>query len=118
MNLTHVRVHSDLFVIADQPLDKLLPVMELEIVLPQEGTFSVQIFLEIGIVVLIGFVEGVGNFRIPGFHVPAEAVIVLIGCHIGFKALVTVVFAAKRFLRRKQTVISVSYTHLTLPTKA
>ena len=64
-----VNVHGILFpallVVVNQPFDKLFEVVKLEIVLPQEGLFSVQIFPEIRVIVLIGLIQGIADFRIP-----------------------------------------------------
>ena len=85
----------------NQPLDKLFQVVKLEIVFFQERLFAVQIFFEVGVIVLIGLVQRVADFGIPGLHMPAIAIVILIGSHIALEAPIPVGLAAV-FLRRRQ----------------
>lgn len=89
--------------------------MNLKIMLFQEWPVPIQIFLEIGVVVLIGLIQGIGNFRIPGFHMPAVTVVILIGSHISLKAAVTIFFAAINFIGRYKPIVgNISFQNMVI----
>ena len=82
------------------PLDELLEIVQLKVVVPAEGLFSVQIIAEEGVACPEALVQGVGEGAIPIVLEPIIAVQVGVSLHIADKAALVVFFCQIFFVRR------------------